>query len=328
MLSTIDFESVLAARHRLQHQLERTPVLTSHTLNAQFGCQLFFKCENFQTTGAFKFRGASNAILNSSASIKVTDVATHSSGNHGAALALAAARAGIAAHVVVPKNASRFKRQAIERYGARIIDCEPTQADREATLAQVVAATHALAISPYEHPDVIAGQGTCALEFLEAYPDLEVLITPVGGGGLLSGSALAARGLKGDDITIIGAEPAAAKDAYLSFTENRRQTTPTQNTICDGLRAQLGAPNFSLIRQHVDQILLASETQILQALHWLWSCLKVIVEPSAAVTLACIMAHPERFQNQRVGVILTGGNVVLADLIPKVYPSSAGPAHV
>jgi threonine dehydratase len=265
-----------------------------------------------QKVGAFKARGAANAVFSLSDAQAQLGVATHSSGNHGAALARAAQLRGIPAHIVVPENAKRAKTDAIAGYGGRVIRCESTLAAREATLAQVVEETGASIVHPYDDPRVIAGQGTTALEILEQTDQLDAIVMPVGGGGLLAGSSLVLKNRS--SAKVYGAEPASADDAYRSFKTGTRVTEHTPKTMADGLQTTLGEQNFIIIREHVDDILLVTEDQIVAAMRLIWSRLKQVVETSSAVTLAAVINNPDLFKDQTVCLVLTGGNVDLADL--------------
>jgi len=304
---------VRAAALRIQPWLHRTPVLTSSTLDALAGASLWFKCENLQKTGAFKARGATNAVFQLSAEESAQGVATHSSGNHGAALALAARWRGIPAYIVMPENAASVKRRAVEAYGGRVITCAPTLASREEALAKVLQETGAVYVPPYNHPHIIAGQGTAALELLEDVPDLDVVMAPVGGGGLLSGTALVVKSF-GSSTQTWGAEPAMANDAFLSLQNGRIMPVQSTQTIADGLRTSLGELTFALISQHVPKILTVSEEDIVRAMRLLWERMKIVVEPSGAVPLAAVLAHCEELAGKRVGLILSGGNVDLERL--------------
>ncbi|MBS0193810.1 MAG: pyridoxal-phosphate dependent enzyme [Proteobacteria bacterium] len=304
---------VFDAAARIAPFAQVTPVLRSASLDALAGCELHFKCENFQRVGAFKFRGACNAVYALPDDSAARGVATHSSGNHGAALALAAKLRGIPAHVVVPANANRVKREAIARHGARIIDCAPTLAARETAVAQVLAETGAQLVHPYADPRVIAGQGTVALELLRQVDGLDALIAPVGGGGLLSGCAIAVRGLS-SGTRLWGAEPAGAADAQASLASGRLIEEVVPDTLCDGLRAHLAPITFDFLRGHLEGIALASDEETVAAMRLLWERLKILVEPSSAVALAALLHERGRFAGQRVGVVLTGGNVDLDGL--------------
>ena len=306
------FSDVAAAAKRLAGRVRRTPVLTCGSLDSMAGARLFFKCENFQTTGSFKFRGATNTVLQFEQAEAARGVATHSSGNHGAALAAAAAARGIPAHVVMPTNSVATKRASVERYGGQVTECGPDLADREAVIAQVLTATGAQMVHPYNDARIITGQGTTALELLEETGPLDALVAPVGGGGLLSGACLVFNE-KLPSSKIYGAEPAQADDARRSHEAGRLVTT-TPDTIADGLRAQLGSLTFALIHRHAERIFTVQESSILQAMRHAWERLKIIIEPSSAVALAAVLDHAAHFKNHRVGVILTGGNVDLDNL--------------
>lgn len=298
-----------AAQARLQGLVNHTPVLTSRWINQQTGAELFFKCENFQKVGAFKFRGATNALLQLSSEAQAQGVTTHSSGNHAQALALAARERGLRAWIVMPENASAVKRAAVEGYGAEVIACAPTLAAREATVAEVIARTGATFIHPYNDPAIIAGQATAALELLAEQP-LDVLMAPVGGGGLLSGTALAAHYFA-PGVHVYGAEPAAANDAYRSLISGQIEPSLNPQTIADGLLTALGDVTFPILQRHLHGIHTVSEAGIIQAMRWLWERMKIVVEPSGAVPLAAVLEHPEAFAGKRVGLIVSGGNVDL-----------------
>ena len=304
---TVVFDDILDAAARIAPHAHVTPVMRSASIDEMAGCAIHFKCENLQRIGAFKFRGACNAVYALGEDEARRGVATHSSGNHGAALALAARLRGIPAHVVVPHNASGVKRAAIARYGARIIDCEPNMAARDAAVALVIAETGARLVHPFADPFVIAGQGTAALELLRQCEGLDALVAPVGGGGLPSGCAIAARAVA-PHIHLWGAEPAAACDAHDSLAAGRLITDRVPQTICDGLRGHLAPITFAVLRERLDGILLAEEDAIADAMGLIGARMKLVVEPSAAVALAAVLAHREHFAGQRVGVVLSGGN--------------------
>ena len=287
-------------------------MLTCASLDKKTGARLYLKCENFQKTGSFKFRGASNAVKCLSDSEAERGVSTHSSGNHGAALACAAAIRGIPAHIVVPENASQPKQESILRYGGQITHCAPTLEARETTLAEVVQKTGAVVIPPYNDFNIISGQGTTALELLEEIENLDALIAPVGGGGLLSGSAICAKALR-PEIKIWGAEPEQADDAKQSL--NAGKIIPANpNTIADGLQTSLGPLTFEIIRHHVEDILTVSESAIIAAMRTIWERTKILIEPSAAVPVAACLRYREKFSGQKAGIILTGGNLDLSRL--------------
>lgn len=308
-----DLRAIKDAAARIGPYIHRTPVLTCATLDALSGASLFFKCENLQKGGAFKVRGATNAVFSLTEAEAARGVATHSSGNHAAALALAAGWRGIRAHVVMPRNVPAVKRRAVEGYGAMIVDCEPTVASREATLAEVLAKTGAVYVPPFDDPRIIAGQGTAALEFLEQAPGLEIVIAPVGGGGLLSGTALTVKALS-PSAQVFGAEPEMAGDAMVSLATGKIQPMNHPQTIADGLRTSLGPWTFAAIQARVDGILPVTEAGIVAAMRLMWERMKIVVEPSGAVPLAAVLAHQEKFAGRRVGLVISGGNVDLDQL--------------
>jgi threonine dehydratase len=310
MATSISKRDVEAAHLRIRQYVHKTSVITSDLLDEMTGCRLFFKCEHLQKVGAFKSRGALNAVLLLSDKEAEKGVATHSSGNHGAALARAAAIRGIPAYVVVPLNARQVKKDAMRSYGAEIIECESTLAARQETLASVVEDTGAAVIHPYDDDRVMAGQGTAALELLDQVVDLHGVIVPVGGGGLLAGCATVAY----PNVHVYGAEPEMADDAYRSFNEGKLVTHHVPKTLCDGLQTTLGARNYEIIQDKVTDILLVSEQEIIDAMALIWTRLKQVVEPSSAVTLAAVIRNKEAFEGQRLGLMLTGGNVDLFDL--------------
>ena len=304
---------IRAAHARIQPFIHRTPVLTSSALNEIAGCEIFFKCENFQKVGAFKARGAANAVMKLSPEQKVNGVATHSSGNHAAALARAASVAGIPSYIVMPSNAPEIKKKAVQGYGGEIIECEPTLQARETTLRAVVERTGATFIPPFDYLDVIEGQATCALELLEDQPELEIVMAPVGGGGLLGGTALVAHYLN-PDIKVIAGEPSGADDAFQSFHAGQVISLLSTNTISDGLLTTVGKLNFELIQKYVEDILLATDPQTIEAMRLIFERMKMVIEPSGAVPLAALLANKERFAGKQVGIILSGGNVDLGKL--------------
>jgi threonine dehydratase len=309
----LNLASIRAAHARIRDKIHRTPVLTSEQLDRRAGASLFFKCENFQKVGAFKARGATNAVFSLSDTEAARGVATHSSGNHAASLARAAKLRGINAHIVMPSTVAKPKQAAVRGYGATVILCEPTLAAREAACAAVIAETGAVLVHPYNDEAVMAGQGTAALELLEDIPELDVVLAPVSGGGLLAGTAVAAKGLR-SHIRVLGVEPQQADDAARSFREGRIVSV-TPHTIADGLRGTLGEKNFVIIRSQVDDIVTVSEDAIVAAMRAIWETLKIVVEPSAAVTYAAILENKLPVAGQRVGLLVTGGNVDL-DALP------------
>jgi threonine dehydratase/serine racemase len=308
----VDLGAVREAAQRIAPFVRRTPVMTSGTLDQLAGRAVFFKCENFQTTGAFKYRGATNAVQKLDAATAARGVVTHSSGNHAQALARAARERGIPAHIVMPRTASPVKRAAVEGYGGRVVECEPTLAERERVAAELVAQTGGSLIPPFDHPDVIAGQGTAALELLEDVPDLDAVVAPVGGGGLLSGFCVASRGVN-PAIRVFGAEPLGADDAARSkaLGEWVPQTAP--NSIADGLLTSLGQLTWPIIRDQVEGVYTVTEEQIRAALRLVWERMKLVIEPSAAVGVAVVLSDEFRALAgvRKVGVVLCGGNVVL-----------------
>ena len=308
-----EFDDVLAAAARIAAHAQVTPVRRSRSLDALAGCELYFKCENLQRAGAFKFRGACNAVWSLNDDDAARGVLTHSSGNHGAALALAAKTRGIPAHVVVPEGAVRSKMAAIEAFGATLHVCAPTFAAREATAESLRQSTGARLVHPFQDPAVIAGQGTAAMELLKEVGELDILVAPVGGGGLISGTAIAARALA-PKARVIGAEPSGASDAWESLRQGARVAEMTPETICDGLRGIIGEINFALMREHGVEVLLADDDEIRRAMRLLWERLKLLVEPSSAIVFAAVLRNRERFAGRRVGLILSGGNVDLDHL--------------
>lgn len=301
------------AHKRIAPYLHETPILQSAHFNDEFNAKLYFKCENFQKTGSFKARGATNAVLSLTDAEKQKGVCTHSSGNHGAALAWAAKRTGVTCYVVVPENAPSVKLRAMRGYGAKITLCKPTLEAREAGLKEIQDTTGATFIPPYNHLKVIEGQASAAKELIQTIPDLDYIITPVGGGGLLSGSALSAHYFSPNTI-VLGAEPVEADDAKQSLEAGKLIPQTGTQTVADGLRTSLGALTFPIIQQHVNDILLATEDEIIYAMRDSWERMKIIIEPSCAVPLATMRTQKNLFTNKKVGIIITGGNVDLATL--------------
>jgi threonine dehydratase len=310
----LDLTAIRAAHERIRANIKRTPTLMSTRLDEANGASLFFKCENFQEDGAFKARGATNAVFSLDEVASQRGVATHSSGNHGTALARAAKLRGIPAHIVMPSNSTKVKVRAAESYGARIVFCEPTQAAREAACTDVIAKTGVTLVHSFENEDVMAGQGTAAVELLEDVPDLDLVMCPVGGGGLLCGTAVATKSMR-PKIKVIAVEPANADDSAQSFRAGRRIVTEKSFTIADGLRTNVGVPNFPIIQRYVDDIVTVSEEAIISAMRTIWDTMKIIIEPSAAVPYAAIVEDKIDIGGKRVGIILTGGNVDL-DALP------------
>ncbi len=308
-----EYGDIESAMQLIGPHVHRTPVLTSRQLDAIAGARLFFKCENFQMVGAFKFRGATNAVMNLSDSQRAAGVVTHSSGNHAAALAHAAVSRGVKAYIVMPPSAPEVKKRAVAGYGAEITFCEPTLAAREAAAAEIISRTGATMIHPYDNFFIIAGQGTAAAEMLADIPAPDAVIAPVGGGGLLSGSAIAARHLA-PAAKIYGAEPLLADDAARSLHAGAIQPALPPRTIADGLLTSLCERTFAVIREKVDDILTVSEEQIIEAMTLIWTRMKIVAEPSAAVPLAAVLANRELFSGKNVAIILSGGNTDLSKL--------------
>ena len=312
------WETIREAHERIAPRIHRTPVLTSHSLDSIVGARLFFKCENFQKTGSFKIRGAANAILSLSEAEAAQGIVTPSSGNHGAAVACAAAWRGVPAYIVMPRNAPKVKCRAVESYGGRITFSEPTITSRQETSARVQAETGAILIHPYDNDRIIAGQATAAKELLEDIPDIDAVFAPVSGGGLLSGSCLGAKGIR-PDVRIFGCEPERADDAYRSLTTGTLQSLDSSDTIADGLRASLAPRTFEILRRSVDRVLLVSEEEIIAAMLLVWERMKIIIEPSSAVAIAPLLRAsavaslnlPPRSDGAapKLGVIFSGGNV-------------------
>ncbi len=311
-----DLAAIRAAAERIAPFAHRTPVVTCATLDRLAGRKLFFKCEHLQKAGAFKFRGACNAVMKLPEDVAARGVVTHSSGNHAGALALAGKLRGIPVHVVMPTNASPVKRRAVEEYGGTVIECEPTQKARESTAQALLAKTGGTLIPPYDHPDIIAGQGTIALELLQQVPDLDAMIMPVGGGGMVTGVALAFRELR-PALHVFAAEPAGADDAARSKASGRLIPQSKPKTIADGLLTSLGELTWPVVRDLVEDVITVGEDEIIQAMRLAWERAKLMIEPSSAVPLAAVIS--DRFRRihgiQRIGVVLSGGNVNL-DALP------------
>jgi threonine dehydratase len=307
------YEDMLAAHERIRPHIHRTPVLTSSYFNDLVGAELFFKCENFQKAGAFKVRGASNAVFGLSDEMAARGVATHSSGNHALSLSYAAGRRGIPCHVVMPRTAPEAKKAAVRGYGGIITECEPSTSSREAVFAEVQARTGAEFVHPYNDPRVIAGQGTCSKELMEQTDGLDMVIAPIGGGGMISGCCLTLSTLA-PEVQILAAEPEQADDAYRSFKAGHIIADDAPHTIADGLKVPLKDLTWHFVSRHVTDILTASEQEIVDAMKLTWQRMKIVMEPSCAVPLATILKNRERFAGKRVGVIVTGGNVDLDKL--------------
>jgi threonine dehydratase len=318
------WNDIREAHARIAPRIHRTSVMTSHSLDAMAGAQFFFKCDNLQKTGSFKIRGAANAILSLSETEAARGIVTPSSGNHGAAVAYAAAWRGVPAYIIMPKNAPAVKCRAVESYGGRITFSEPTISSRQATSARVQAETGALLIHPYDNDRIITGQATAAKELLEDVPDLDALFAPVSGGGLLSGTCLSAKAMR-PELRVLGCEPAKADDAYRSLTTGTLQTLDASDTIADGLRASLAPRTFAILRAHLERVLLVSEEEIIAAMKLVWERMKIIIEPSSAVAIAPLLkpgavagglglaTRPDG-KPPKLGVIFSGGNVDLAHL--------------
>jgi threonine dehydratase len=304
---------IQSAHKRIKPFIHRTPVLTSRQLNRIFECDLFFKCENFQKVGAFKFRGATNAVLSLSEDQKKHGVVTHSSGNHAAALALAAGMNGIKAYIVMPENAPSVKKDAVSGYGAEITFCKPTLQSREETCRSIMEKEGATLIHPYDNFNVICGQGTASLELLEEKSDLDIIVAPVGGGGLISGTSTCTKGINAK-IKVIGAEPLNANDAWKSFKTGILTLSVNPLTIADGLLTSLSELTFSVIRKNVDDIFTAGEESIISSMKLIWERMKIIIEPSSATVLAVIKENPDFFHGKKIGLIISGGNVDLKRL--------------
>ncbi|WP_150452030.1 threonine ammonia-lyase [Arenibacter lacus] len=306
-------KTLLEAGRRIAPFVHRTPVFTSRLLNDISGAQLFFKCENLQKMGAFKMRGAINAIQQLTEQERKAGVVTHSSGNFGQALALAAKNLGVTAYIVMPSSTPAVKIEAVKSYGGKVVISEPTLAAREREAQKIVAEKKAVFIHPSNNLNVLVGQGTAAMELLEDYPDLEYIITPVGGGGLIAGTALVAHYF-GKECRVIGGEPFAVDDAYRSLKSGKIEVNTTTNTIADGLKTHLGDINFPIIKALVSEIIRVEEQEIKQAMKLIWERMKIVIEPSSAVPFAALLREKEEFKNKRIGIILSGGNVDLSNI--------------
>ncbi len=313
IISIPSYTDIETAHELIFSHIHQTPVLTCKILNKMLDCSLFFKCENFQKAGAFKFRGASNAVWRLSETDAEKGVTTHSSGNHAGALALAAKMRGIPAYIVMPENAPKVKKQAVASYGAEIIYCTAQLSDREKTLQQVQQRTGAVFVHPYNNFNVICGQATAAKELLEAITEIDIILAPVGGGGLVSGTALVTKALS-SKTKVIATEPELADDAFRSFETGRLQPQPTPQTIADGLLTSLAPITFRIIQNYVDQIITVKEKSILQALELILTRMKIVVEPSAVVPVAALLENKAMVKNKRIGVIISGGNLDLMRL--------------
>ncbi len=305
--------TLIETHNRIQPYIHKTPVLTSQLLNEKTGCNLFFKCENFQKTGAFKMRGAANAILSLSEKEKQKGVITHSSGNFAQAASLAAQKLGVKAYIVMPENAPQVKKEGVKTYEGEIIECESTLKAREATANKIKEEKGASFLHPSNQDEVIFGNSTAAMELLDEYPNLDNILTPIGGGGLIAGTALAANYFS-ENCKVIGAEPMAADDAYRSLISGKIETNESFHTVADGLRTHLGDRNFPIIQKHVHKIIRVEEDEIIKATKLIWERMKIVVEPSSAVPLAAVLKNKEEFKNKNVGIIISGGNVDLTNL--------------
>lgn len=310
MISKKDLKAI---HERIKPHIHNTPVLSSRLLNEMCGAEMFFKCENFQRMGAFKMRGATNAILNLEKEKQQKGVVTHSSGNFAQAVSLAAKSLNVPAYIVMPSTAPQVKKDAVQAYGGKITECPPTLAEREKAAQKIMEETGATFVHPSNDLDVIYGQGTAAIELLEEYPDLDMVVTPVGGGGLVAGTALAVRHF-GKTCKTIGAEPFEADDAYRSLQSGKIEKNETTNTIADGLKTQLGDKNFPIIRELVSEIIRVQEEEIITAMKLIWERMKIVVEPSSATALAAILREKKKFKGKKVGLIISGGNVDLQKL--------------
>jgi len=308
------FDDILVAHKRISPHIHRTPVLTSRYLDELSGAQLFFKCENFQKTGSFKVRGATNAVFGLDDSLANRGVATHSSGNHAMALSYAAAKRGIGCTVVMPNNAPKIKKAAVNGYGGFIVECAPSSSAREHALSLVVKQNGAEFVPPYNDLRVITGQATCSLEFLEDVPSLDVIVVPIGGGGNISGATLA-RNAMAPDIAVVAAEPEQADDAYRSFKSKTLITDDAPNTVADGLKVSMKELTWHFVSNYVNDVQTASEKEIIEAMWLTWQRMKLVIEASCAVPLAVILKNPDTYHGKRVGVIITGGNVDM-DALP------------
>ena len=309
----VTLKDIEAAHERIRPLIHRTPVLTNNSLNELSGAELYFKCDNFQKAGSFKIRGATNTVEQLTIEELNRGVATTSSGNHGAALSMAVTRRGGKTKVVMPNNTPEIKVNNVERNGGEVVWCEPEQESRESVLKELIEETGAVVVHPYNDERIMAGQGTCAKELLEDHPELDVIVSPVSGGGLLSGTLLSSKALK-TDIQVFGAEPAEADDAYRSLKLGKIVPNETINTICDGLRAQIGGLTFPVISDLVDDIITVTEEEIIDSMRMIWERLKMIVEPSSSITLGAVLKNKDKFNDKKVGLIISGGNVDLDHL--------------
>ena len=308
-----NLSDIKRAHTRIDKYIVRTPIITSQTINEMVGGEVFFKCENFQKVGAFKMRGAANIIMSYRPEDRVNGFVTHSSGNHAQAVALASKVAGAKAYIVMPENAPQVKKDAVEEYGAEITFCEPTEEARVAACAKIMEETGAIQVHPFHDARIIAGQATCAKEFIEEHPDLDFMISPVGGGGLAAGSALALSYISPTTKMIL-AEPSAVDDTYRSFKSGKLQGVTNPDSIADGLLVSVGKLNFEIIKDHVSEVYCVEEQEIIYAMRFIWERMKVIIEPSSAVAVAALLKNKDQFAGKKTGLIITGGNVQLNTL--------------
>lgn len=306
----ITLKDIEKAHDRIRPFIHRTPILTNSSLNELSGAELFFKCENFQKAGSFKIRGATNAVQLLSEEDLKKGIATTSSGNHGAALSMAVTRRGGKTHVVMPHNTPKIKVENVKRNGGEIVWCETSQESREGVLEDLVKKNGSEVIHPYNDERIIAGQGTCAKELIEDCPDLDIIVSPVSGGGLIGGTLIMTNEIE-EKIEVYGAEPSEADDAFRSLVAGKIIPNKTINTICDGLRAQIGALNFPILKEFVSEIITITEKEVIDAMRMVWERMKLIVEPSCSITLAAVLKRKAQFSNKRIGLILSGGNVDL-----------------
>ena len=309
----VTLKDIEAAHERIRPHIHRTPVFTNNSLDELSGAELYFKCDNFQKAGSFKIRGATNTVEQLTIEELNRGVATTSSGNHGAALSMAVTRRGGKTKVVMPNNTPEIKVNNVKRNGGEVVWCEPEQESRESVLKELIEETGAVVVHPYNDERIMAGQGTCAKELLEDHPELDVIVSPVSGGGLLSGTLLSSKALN-TDIQVFGAEPAEADDAYRSLKLGKIVPNETINTICDGLRAQIGGLTFPVISNLVDDIITVTEEEIIDSMRMIWERLKMIVEPSSSITLGAVLKNKDKFNGKKVGLIISGGNVDLDHL--------------
>ncbi|THV58806.1 threonine/serine dehydratase [Flagellimonas alvinocaridis] len=309
----MDKHQLIECHERIKPYIHNTPVLTSHLIDQMVGASVFFKCENFQKMGAFKMRGAANAIMQLPKALQQKGVVTHSSGNFAQALSLAAQGLGVKAFIVMPKNAPQVKKNAVKGYGGIVIECDPTLEARERQARMIEEEHGATFIHPSNDDNVILGQGTACKELLEVYPNLDYVVAPVGGGGLIAGTALAAHYF-GNPCQVIGGEPLEVDDAYRSLQSGTIETNSTTNTIADGLKTHLGDRNFPIIQNYVSQIIRVTEDEIIEAMRMIWERLKIVCEPSSAVALAAIFSKKLQFKGKKIGVIVSGGNVDVNNL--------------